>query len=200
MRLVPWWAVLSSACAPLLLVGGWSVAAVFQGPGYDPAAETISVMAAAGASGRWVLTAALVVLGLCHVVTASGLRAAARAGRLALGCGGLAVIGMALSPVPEGSGGSLLHGWVVGVGFALMALWPVLAADGDGSAPWGLRPTLSLAACTLMGVGALWFLIELQRQGAAGVAERVLTTVQTVWPFVVVTSCLRERPRAGVQD
>lgn len=142
MRFVPWWAVLSSGCAPLLLVGGWSVAAVLHGPGYDPVAETISVMAADGASGRWVLTGVLLVLGICHLVTAWGLRPAAPAGRVALGCGGVAVMGMGLSPVPE-SGGSLVHGWVVAVGFALMALWPVLASDRDGAAPWGLRPALS---------------------------------------------------------
>ncbi|MGW0733944.1 DUF998 domain-containing protein [Streptomyces sp. NPDC002851] len=195
MRLVPWWAVLSSGCAPVLLVGGWTVAAIIEGPSYDPAAETISVMAADGAAARWVLTGALVALGVCHLVTAWGLRVAALAGRWALGCGGVAVIGMALSPVPKGSGGSLLHGWVVGIGFALMALWPVLASDGDGAAPWGLRPVLSVVVCVLIGVGAAWFLIELQREGAAGVAERILTTAQTVWPFVVVASCLGHRPR-----
>jgi hypothetical protein len=194
MRLVPWWAVLSSGCAPFLLVGGWSVAAVLHGPGYDPVTETISVMAGYGASGRWVLTGALVVLGSCHLVTAWGLRVAAPAGRVALGCGGVAVMGMALSPLPP-SGGSLLHGWVVGVGFALMALWPVLAADrGGGAAPWALRPALSITVCLLMGAGAAWFLIEMHRHGAAGVAERVVTTAQTVWPFVVVASSIGRTP------
>ncbi|MDI3417804.1 DUF998 domain-containing protein [Streptomyces luteolus] len=196
MMFVPWWAVLSSACAPFLLVGGWSIAAELHGPGYDPVTETISVMAAYGASGRWVLTGVLFVLGLCHLVTAWGLRPAALAGRAALACGGVAVIGMGLSPVPE-SGGSEVHGWVAAVGFALMALWPVLASDRDGAAPWGLRPALSLAVCLLMGLGAAWFLIELHRQGgAAGVAERVLTTAQTAWPFVVVASC---RGRAALR-
>ncbi|MDI3408799.1 DUF998 domain-containing protein [Streptomyces cavernicola] len=195
MRLVPWWAVLSSACAPLLLVGGWSVAEELHGPGYDPVTETISVMAAAGSPGRLVLTGSLFVLGACHLVTALGLRAAAPAGRVALGCGGAAVMGMALVPVPE-SGGSLVHGWVVGVGFALMALWPVLAADRDGTGPWALRPVLSIVMCLLMGAGALWFLLELHSKGAAGVAERVVTTVQTLWPFVVVASCLGPGSRA----
>ncbi|MDQ8705351.1 DUF998 domain-containing protein [Streptomyces sp. LHD-70] len=196
MRFVPWWAVLSSACAPFLLVGGWSIAAQLHGPGYDPVTETISVMAADGASGRWVLTGVLFVLGTCHLVTAWGLRPAALAGRAALACGGVAVIGMGLSPVPE-SGGSEVHGWVAAVGFALMALWPVLASDRDGAAPWGLRLALSLAVCLLMGAGAAWFLIELHRQGgAAGVAERVLTTAQTAWPFVVVASC---RGRAALR-
>ncbi|WP_156722596.1 DUF998 domain-containing protein [Streptomyces apocyni] len=196
MRFVPWWAVLSSGCAPLLLVGGWTVAAMLQGPSYDPATETISVMAADGAAGRSVLTGALVALGVCHLITAWGLRAAAPAGRVALGCGGVAVIGMALSPVPS-SGGSVVHGWVAGIGFALLTLWPVLAADRGGAAPWGLQPALSIAVCVLMGVGAVWFLVELHRPGAAGVAERVLTTAQTAWPFVVVASCQRSRPRAA---
>ncbi|MFM9370399.1 DUF998 domain-containing protein [Streptomyces sp. Da 82-17] len=206
MRFLPWWAVVSSACAPLFLVGGWAVAAVLEGPGYDPATETISVLAADGAAGRGVLTVALVALGVCHVVTAYGLRLAATPGRVALGCGGLAVIGMALAPVPR-SGGSLTHGWVVGVGFALMAVWPVLAASASASAntdasargravPWALRLSVSLVVCLSMGAGALWFLGELHRHGADGVAERVLTAVQTVWPLVVVLSCLRREPPA----
>nr|WP_240979768.1 DUF998 domain-containing protein [Streptomyces sp. HNM0574] len=191
---------MSSGCAPVLLVGGWTVATVLHGPGYDPATDTISLLASDGAAGRWVLTAALLALGLCHLVTASGLRAAAPAGRLALAGGGVAVILLALFPAPS-SGGSLSHGWVVGVGFALMALWPVLGADHDGAAPWALRPSAAITVCALMGVGAVWFLIELQGRGDAGLAERVLTTAQTVWPLVAVLSCLPRRPgpleRAG---
>jgi len=188
--------LLSSGCAPVLLVSGWTIAALLQGPGYDPVDQTISLLAADGASGRWVMTGALFALGACHLVTAWGLRAAAFAGRLVLACGGVSVIVLALSPAPS-SGGSLLHGAVVGVAFALMAVWPVLAADRGRAAPWGLRPSLSIAVSALMGVGAAWFLIELHGHGAAGVAERVLTFAQSLWPFVVVASC---RIGIGVKD
>jgi len=55
MRGVPWWGVISSAAAPVLLIGGWTVAAGLQ-PRFDPVADTISALAAIGATDRWVMT------------------------------------------------------------------------------------------------------------------------------------------------
>lgn len=102
---------------------------------------------------------------------------------------------LALFPAPK-SGGSFSHGSVVAVGFTLLALWPVLASYRQPPAPWGLRPVPSLAATGMMVLGAAWFLVELQMHGAAGVAERVVTIVQSLWPVVVVVSCLRHGRRA----
>lgn len=202
MSLVPRWALFSSGCAPVLLVAGWLTAASLEGPGYDPVTQTISVLAAYGASGSWMMTGALLALGVCHVLTAWGLRAAAAAGRVALAAGGVTAVVVALVPVPS-SGGSLHHGSVAAVGFALLALWPPLAADGSGGAPWALRPAPAFAATAVMVAGAAWFLLEMNRQGVAGLAERVVTILQSLWPFVVVTSCLRHRrspPREACPD
>ncbi|MFD8236600.1 DUF998 domain-containing protein [Streptomyces sp. NPDC059696] len=190
MRSVPTWALLSSGCAPVFLIMGWLVAASLQGPPYDPAAQTISVLAAPGNQGSWVMTAAFVALGFCHLLTAWGLRPAATAGRVALAAGGVAALAVAVCPAPS-SGGSLSHGSVAAVGFAVLAAWPVLAARAGAAVPWALRPFPSLGATTVMAVGAAWFLIELNLHGVAGVAERAVTTLQSVWPFVVVLSCLR---------
>ncbi|MFD5481951.1 DUF998 domain-containing protein [Streptomyces hawaiiensis] len=196
MRSVPTWALVSSGCAPVFLIMGWLVAASLQGPPYDPAAQTISVLAAPGSSGSWVMTAAFIALGFCHLMTAWGLRPAGTAGRMALAAGGAAALGVAMFPVPS-SGGSLSHGSVAAVAFALLAAWPVLAARAGIAVPWALRPLPSLAATTVMAAGAAWFLIELHLQGVAGVAERAVTTLQSVWPFVAVLSCLRGSPRDG---
>ncbi|WP_175409893.1 DUF998 domain-containing protein [Streptomyces sp. TRM64462] len=196
MRPVPRWALLSSGCAPVLLVGGWTIAALLEGPAYDPATQTISVLAAYGAAGFWVMTGAFIALGVCHLLTAWGLRAAAPAGRLALGGGGVAALVVTLVPAPS-SGGSLRHGAVAAVGFTLLAVWPVLAADRGGAAPWGLRPVPSTVATALMGGAAGWFLIEMHHQGAAGVAERLVTCLQALWPFLVVVSCLRHPGSGG---
>ncbi|HEY3482921.1 MAG TPA: DUF998 domain-containing protein, partial [Streptomyces sp.] len=189
MRLVPWWTLLSSGCAPVVLIGGSTTAAVIHGPGYSPVRQTISVLASDGPSGYWWLTATLIVLGSCHLATACGLRAAGLAGRVALGAGGVSAMVLALFPAPS-SGGSMSHGSVVAVGFSLLALWPVLAADRRGGAPWGLRPAPSLTVSALMIAGGAWFLFELQTDGPAGVAERILTAAQSLWPVVVVVSCL----------
>ncbi|MFF7163519.1 DUF998 domain-containing protein [Streptomyces sp. NPDC008086] len=190
MRSVPRWALLSSGCAPVVLIGGWTIAALLEGPAYDPATQTISVLAAYGAAGFWVMTGALAALGVCHMITALGLRPAALPGRLALGAGGAAAFAVALVPPPS-SGGSLRHGSAAAVGFALLAVWPVLAADRRRAAPWGLRPVPSLTATALMLVTAAWFMIEMHQGGAYGVAERLVTAFQSLWPCVVVASCLR---------
>jgi hypothetical protein len=136
-----------------------------------------------------VLTVTLLTVGACYLVTAWGLHAATLAGRLSLGGGGVSAMLLAMFPAPR-TGGSLPHGSLVGVGFTLLALWPVLTTDRRGGAPWGLRPVPSIMVTVLMWVGALWFLIELQIDGSPGVAERVVTSAQSLWPVVVVTSCL----------
>ncbi|MGW4229895.1 DUF998 domain-containing protein [Streptomyces sp. NPDC004980] len=202
MRSVPWWVLCSSVCAPILLVGGWSVSAELQGPGYDAASATISILAADGAAGYWVMTSALLALGACHVVTAWGLRPAAPFGRMALAGGGLSAMLLALFPAPN-SGGSFAHGVVVAGGFVLLAVWPVLAVRRGASAPeraapspgraapWGLRAGPSVGASVLMWFGGAWFLLALFLLGTAGAAERVITFAQSFWPLVVVVSCAR---------
>jgi hypothetical protein len=50
---------------------------------------------------------------------------------------------------------------------------------------------VSLAASALMCASTLWFLAELQSARAPGVAERVVTFAQALWPFLVVVSCRR---------
>ena len=112
---MPWWGVVSSAVAPLLLAGGWTVAAGLQPRSFNPVAGTISSLAAQGATGRQVMTLALAGVGACHVLTGLALRPAALAGRLILMAGGAATVLVAANPEPAGGGGSLPHTfWAVG--------------------------------------------------------------------------------------
>lgn len=191
MRSAPWWALLTSGCAPVLLVGSWTIAQSRQGPAYDPAKQTLSVLASYGAGSYWLMTGLLLVLGTSYAVTAHALREAALAGRVALAGGGLCALALTLAPVPS-SGGALEHGAVATLGLVLLAVWPPLAAvRGKGPVPWGLRPDVALGASAFMGAAALWFLAELQSAGAPGIAERVVTFAQALWPFLVVVSCRR---------
>jgi hypothetical protein len=190
-RPVPWWALLSAACAPVVLVTAWAVAQALQGDGYDPARKTISVLASHGAPGYWLMTAALLVLGGCYVTTALGLRPAALAGRCALGGGGLAAMSLTLAPAPP-RGGDLGHGALATTGFVLLAVWPVLAAERrEPYAPWGLRPRVTAWATGVMAAGAVFFLLALLLGWAPGAIERALTLAQALWPLLVVASCRR---------
>ncbi|MFD4687391.1 hypothetical protein ACFWO0_32485, partial [Streptomyces sp. NPDC058461] len=71
---------------------------------------------------------------------------------------------------------------------------------GSGAAvPWALRRGPAAFATSAMLLGALWFLVEVNRQGPGGAAERVVTAMQSLWPFVVAVSCLHQaRPVAAL--
>ncbi|CAM5309761.1 hypothetical protein SCALM49S_09591 [Streptomyces californicus] len=149
------------------------------------------MLASYGATSYRLMTAMLLVLGTSYVVTAHALRRAAPAGRLALAGGGLSALALTLVPAPS-SGGALEHGAVATVDSRCSRSgrpWPPSAPKGRR--PGGLRLDVSLAASAVMFASALWFLAELQSARAPGTAERVVTFLQALWPFLVVLSCRR---------
>ena len=184
----PWWGVISSAAAPLLLVAGWTVAALLQPRSFDAVSGTVSALAAVGAADRWVMTLAFALAGACEVITGLALRPAGPPGRLILMAGGAAVVLVAANP--EHAGGSLSHAFWAGVGFAALVAWPGAAWRRGPSVPWGLRPAVSASAVAIL-VGLLaWFLLDLVTGGGhAGLAERVMGVTQAAWPLAVVLSC-----------
>ncbi len=202
VRDVPWWGVISSAGSPVLLVGGWTVAAGLQPRSYNPVADTISALAAVGAADRWVMTSAMAGVGACYVLTALALRPAARAGRLILMAVGVATALVAANPERAGAGGSLPHTFWAAVGFIAMAAWPVAGRIRGPGTPYGLRPAVSAGATAVMLVLLGWFGVELISGGRqVGLAERVLAGIQAAWPLVVVLTCVavaaRSWPQAG---
>ena len=191
--------LLSSAAAPVLLIGGWTVAAARQHGGFDSLQQTISDLAAYGADDRWVMTTALAGLGVCHLTTAAALRdVAAPAGRAVLAGGGVATVLVAVFPLPADGSGSAAHTLVAGTAFLALSVWPALAARRDGSAP--LRPVPSaVAAATLLGLVG-WFGVRLQVDEGVGLAERVTAGAQALWPMAVAwgaATAARRRRRRG---
>lgn len=194
MRSVPWWARTAAAAAPVLLIGGWTVAAARQVGGFDPVHQTISALAAHGATDRWLMTAALAGTGVSYIVTALGLRGAALPGRVLLGCGGVATVGVAAFPLAE-TGDSVAHAVVAGIAFVSVAAWPTVAGRPDADLPIGLRrPVALVAGAVLLGLVG-WFAVELNGP-RVGLAERVAAGAQALWPFVVVLTT-RSRDRSG---
>ena len=194
MPVIPWWALLSSGCAPFVLIGGWTVAAILQPTRYNPVSQTISTLASYGATDRWVMTGALLVLGACHLVSAIGLRPAAPAGRAVLAFGGFACVAVAMFPEPD-SGSTVQHTAATTIGFIALALWPSMAARRGAAWPWPLRTTPAIAVTALLFGGAIWFLDVLHHHGPIGASERVLTTAQAVWPLVVALACVSSAAR-----
>ena len=80
VRNVPWWGVVSSAAAPLMLVSGWTIATRLQPPSFDPVTDTVSALAALDAADRWVMTLTFLLVSCCDVITGAGARPAAPSG------------------------------------------------------------------------------------------------------------------------
>jgi hypothetical membrane protein len=190
VRSVPWWGLVSSAVAPVLLVGGWTLAARLQPGSFDAVAATISSLAAQGAADPWVMTLALAGTGACHVITGLALRPAASAGRLILMTGGAATVLVAVFPVTAGDGGSLPHTFCSTVAFVALAVWPLAACKRGPLASAWLRPGVcAVAAGVLLGLLA-WFGTELIGAGRQlGLAERVLAGAEAGWPLMLVLAC-----------
>ncbi len=214
----PWWGMVSSTAAPVLLIGGWTWAAARQEIDYDSLTQTISALAALDATDRWVMTAALAGVGLSHITTALALRSAALPGRLILAGGGLATVLVAALPLPTviGDGGSTPHTIVAGISFGALAIWPAFAmrassrapslavmaktAKNPGGArstrggdkpavPWALRRKVALAATAVLLAGVAWFVSDLGDDGSqVGLSERVAAGAQAIWPLLVVLS------------
>ncbi len=192
---VPWWAALSSLLAPVLLVGGWTLAARLQTHGFDSVSGTISDLAALDADARWVMTVGIAGTGVCHLVTAAGLRPAAVPGRRLLAAGGVATVLVAVFPLPAGGGSSSLHAASAVAGFVLLSVWVVPARRYGSGVPWGLRSAVAVRAAAVLGaLTIVFFAAALLASPWVGLAERAAAGSQALWPLAVVWSARRRRP------
>jgi hypothetical membrane protein len=189
MRGVAWWGAISGVAAPVLLIGGWTVAAGLQ-PRFDPVADTVSALAAIGATDRWVMSLAFVLVGACYILTALALRSAKTVGRLILIGGAIAGMLVAANPEHAGGFGSVPHFVFASLGLAGLTLWPVAAAKRGQAVPWALRRAPAAAAVAVQFALLAWFGTELiMAGGQVGLAERVMGAAQATWPLAVVLSC-----------
>lgn len=172
------YALVSSSIAPVALIGGWMLAATRQ-PTFDATEQTISALAAQGATDRWIMTTGFVALGICHMTTALGLRSARPAGRLALGFGGFLAILIAVFAIP-----SNLHNPIATASFVALTVWPVLS---------GVPTTRIATAATVVLSGLLlWFGLTLSSD-TVGLSERAVAGAQVLWPLAVVVWLLVSR-------
>jgi hypothetical membrane protein len=191
VRDVPWWGLTSAAAAPVLMVGGWTAAAALQ-PHFDQVADTVSLLAAPGATDRWVMTLTFLVVGVCYIVTGLALRPAGTTGRVILVAGSAAGMMVAANPLHAGTAYPAGHIIWASIGLAGLTTWPAGAWRRGPGVPWGLRPAVAAAAVALLFVLLAWFLAELVTgAGQVGLAERVTGVAQATWPLAVVLSCRR---------
>ena len=153
-------------------------------------AGTVSALAAPGATDRWVMSLAFVVVGVCDVVTGLALRPARVPGRLILIAGGVAGVLVAANPEQPGTNFPLPHMIWATAGGVAVAAWSAGAWRRGPAAPWALRPAVSAGAVVVLLGLLAWFAVELiTAAGQAGLAERVFGAAQARWPRVVVAAC-----------
>jgi hypothetical protein len=212
MTRVRGWGVVSSVAAPVLLIGGWTVAAQLQFGGFDPVTGTISALAAHGASHRWVMTAALAGVGVAHLITALALRPASMLSRCLFALGGAATVLVAANPLPADGANAPAHAAAAGVAFVSLAVWPATSWQSDPGSrpvrgrgrldtpvpvpvPVPFRPAVALGASGVLLAAIGWFFAELFSGGdRVGLSERVAAGSQAIWPLVAVLLA-RRQPR-----
>lgn len=205
MRAVPGWAVAIAAAAPVLLLGGTTVAGARQPAGYDPVRDTISELAGPGAADSWIMVGCFVLLGACHLATAAVLHAAGLPSRFLLAVGGAATVALIAFPRPK-VGGSLGHGTVATIAVLALALWPagsalLLPRGPDAGHParpvlaWAFRRPVALTVTALLLVLFGWFVFEVTSGHRAGLAERATALGVGLWPPLAVLSARRTHRR-----
>ncbi len=171
----------SAVLAPIALIGGWTLAASRQPPGYDATRDTISALAAQGAADRWLMTTGFVVLGTCHLVTALGFREAAPAGRGVLAFGGALAIGVAIFAEPAAA-----HVPVATGSFVALAAWAALAGVPSRRA--------GFLAAGVLGALLIVFALTLD-SGWPGLTERLVAGAEALWPLAALCLTRLGRPR-----
>ena len=190
-RVQPEWTTLGCAVlAPVVLVGGDLLARSAQPLGaYDPVRQSVSTLAGLGATDRWLMTTALVLLGLAQLAVARGLHGVPGAARAVLAVGGVCVFVVALAPQPA-RGSSPVHMAGMVVGCLAFALWPLVAALVPGwSRP--LRAQSLVAAAAMLALLG-WLCAQAWTDGTwLGVAERGCLVAQMVWPVRLAAAGMR---------
>jgi hypothetical protein len=155
--------------------------------------QTISVLAGQSGTDRWVMTAALLLVGSCQIATGAGLTAVRVPARILLIVTGLSTFGIAATP-ERVTGPTAWH-----LAFAVScvvttAVWPVLVTSRTSMRSW----ILSVHGCvtvTMVFAGlSCWLLIAAQ-SGAAdlGMVERLTSAAQGLFPLVIALALRQAR-------
>ena len=194
---VPGWVIGTAALGPAVLVVGWLIAGALQPSSYHPMRDTISVLAGYTGTDRWVMTAALVLVGSCQIATGAGLTAVGRPARILLTVTGLSTLGIAATPEPAAGPTPRHLAFAVGC-VVTTAVWPVFVARRAPVQSWILS-VYGCATVTLLFAGlSCWVLIAARADGGdLGMVERLASAAQGIFPLVVALALRQTAGRPG---
>ena len=181
----PGWVIWTALLAPVVLVGGWLIADGLQPASYSPMQQTVSVLAGLSGTDRWLMTAALLLVGSCQIATGAGLTAVRMPARVLLILTGLSTLGIAASPEPAAGPTSRHLAFAVSC-VATTAVWPLLVARRTPAQPWILS-VYGCATVTVIFAGLSCWLLIAARGGVGdlGMVERLTSAAQGLFPLVV---------------
>jgi hypothetical membrane protein len=196
-RAVPGWVVGTALLVPVALVGGWLIAGALQPSSYSPVRETISVLAGQSGTDRWVMTAALLLVGGCQIATGAGLTGARAPARVLLILAGLSTLGIAATPEPA-TGPTSRHLVCAVSSVVTTAVWPLFVARRAPARPW----ILSVCGCAtvtavLAGLSGWLLLAAWDGSGDLGLVERLTSAVLGLFPLVVALALRQDRSGRG---
>lgn len=189
---VPGWTLVPAILSPIFATGGWLVADAVQPASYSPIAETVSVLAGRAGTDRWIMTGALFLVGVCELATAAGLTAVRVPARILLVVAGLSSIGIAANPEPARGSTPQHLAWTF-LGAAAITVWPAFVARRVRPRPLILSGYCCAVVTVVFLVLLTWLIVETQGGGHLGLAERLMLSTDTCWPFVVAIA-LRQGP------
>jgi hypothetical membrane protein len=187
-KAIPWWGVAAAVAGPVLLIGGYLLASALQPPWYSPVRNTISQLAAQGATDAWLMTSAIAGLGFCYLLAALALNPARLLGRVVLVVGAAATVWIAAFRQPA-RGYSVPHELAVIVAALTLCTWPLFASSQRHWAPLLRRGPSVAAVAFLLGL-ALWYALE-SRGVLLGLAERFAASAPPIWILAVVVTTRR---------
>ena len=183
-RTVPRWAVVCAGLSPILLTLAWLAGDLLQPASYSPIRQTISALAGQGATDRWLMTAILFAVGGSYLVTAAGLTGLRLPARILLVIAGICSAGIASSPVLS-DGPTALHLAWAALGAVTTAVWPAVAGWRAPPRPKIVSGRGSAIVTVLFVALVVWLGLEALGGNDVGLAERLVSSTQTAWPFVV---------------
>jgi len=145
--------------------------------------QTMSVLAGQSATDRWVMTAALLLVGSCQIATGAGLTAVRMPARFLLIVTGLSTLGIAATPEPA-TGPTSRHLAFAASCVVTTAVWPVLVARSGPAQSWILS-VYGCAIVTMVFAGLSCWLLIAARDGSGdlGLVERLTAAVQSLFPL-----------------
>ena len=189
-RAVPGWAIACAGLSPVLLIVGWLAAGMVQPASYSPVRQTVSVLSGYAGTDRWIMTGALLLVGVCDLLAAAGLAGIRASARILLAVAGLAGIGIAASPEPAG-GSTMRHLAWTAMGAVTITIWPAFTARRGASRPLILSVRGAAVVTAVFAALLGWLVIETQGGSLLGLAERLTSGIQTCWPFIVALALQR---------